>query len=145
MPTLVEYNLPILEKNPPIPIETILYSDFEKSNTKYDIIFQYSSIEHSGLGRYGDNIDPDGDIKTMDQIKKHLIDNGYLFWASPVNGIDYLGWNVHRVYGPIRLPILFNGFKEILWTPKSKENIMNNKKKDSLIIGQSLVILQKQI
>ena len=48
----------------------IHYDDFVKSNTTYDCIFSYSSTEHCGLGRYGDPLDPDGDLTAM----KHIYD-----------------------------------------------------------------------
>ena len=30
----------------------------------------FSSIEHSGLGRYGDALSPNGDIDAMQQVKE---------------------------------------------------------------------------
>ena len=41
-----------------------------KGMLQTDHAFCYSSIEHSGLGRYGDIIDPEGDFFTMRMIKK---------------------------------------------------------------------------
>ena len=38
----------------------------------YDVIISYSSLEHSGLGRYGDYLNPNGDLETMDEIYNHL-------------------------------------------------------------------------
>lgn len=66
-----------------------------------------NSIEHSGLGRYGDPLDPDGDIKTMGQIHRSLKPYSLLFLGIPV-GRDALTWNAHRVYGPRRLGLLFD-------------------------------------
>ena len=137
----IEYNLPKIEVNSPVEVQT--YKDFCKSSSKYDIIIQYSSIEHSGLGRYGDIIDPNADIKVMEEIYNHLDDTGLLLWGAPVNGIDFLGWNVHRVYGPLRLPLIFKNFEEIEWVPKSKKEIMSNKK-HSLICNQPLIVLRKK-
>lgn len=55
--TTVEYNVPKCSI-----IKTISYDDFvsQEKNT-YDLILSYSSIEHSGLGRYGDPINPNGE------------------------------------------------------------------------------------
>ena len=44
----------------------------ELSDNLYDIVIQYSSIEHSGLGRYGDYLDPEGDLKAMNDIYDNL-------------------------------------------------------------------------
>ena len=109
--TTVEYNVPQCNHN---KISTLSYSDFQKQSQKYDIIVTYSSIEHSGLGRYGDPLDPNGDLKTMETIREHLKPEGLLFWGAPV-GRDALCWNAHRIYGSLRLAKIFKGFKELDW------------------------------
>ena len=114
------------------------FTNFKNTSNLYDCIVTYSSVEHSGLGRYGDPLDPDGDIKTMKDIYKNLKKDGILIWGAPV-GKDKLVWNAHRIYGKIRLPILFKNFKELYWD-YDKETIINN---DSGII-QPIVILKKK-
>ncbi|VDD85998.1 unnamed protein product, partial [Enterobius vermicularis] len=76
---------------------------------KFDFIISFSSIEHSGLGRYGDPLDPIGDIREMQKIWCLLKDNGLVFLGLPT-GIDSIYFNVHRIYGEIRLPMMFEGF-----------------------------------
>ena len=110
--TTIEYNVPIC--NHPI-LKTISYNNFCESSDKYDVIISYSSIEHSGLGRYGDPLNPNGDIETMEQIYKSLNDGGLCFVGFPV-GKDYLVWNAHRIYGEIRLKLMFlDKFIELEW------------------------------
>jgi hypothetical protein len=109
--TTVEYNPPVC--NHP-DIQIISYDEFVNSSQVYDIIISYSSIEHSGLGRYGDDIDPAGDLNAMEAFYNHLIPNGLLFLGVPV-GKDAVVWNAHRIYGNIRLPILLKGFQELEW------------------------------
>ena len=109
--TTIEYNTPILKTN---KLKTIDYFDFEKTDIKYDCIISYSSIEHSGLGRYGDPLDPNGDLKSMDVIFNHLNPDSLLLFGAPF-GKDALVWNVHRVYGNKRLPLLFAKFTELEW------------------------------
>lgn len=110
--TTVEYNTPIC--NHPA-LKTMSYVDFCKSSAKYDAVFSYSSIEHSGLGRYGDPLNPNGDIETMERIYSSLTDGGYCFLGIPV-GKDHLVWNAHRIYGEKRLKLIFlDKFKEIEW------------------------------
>lgn len=117
--TTVEYNKPFCEHN---IIKTITYDDFCKSSEKYDAIFSYSSIEHSGLGRYGDPLNPNGDIDAINIIHKSLIDNGHLFLGVPV-GRDVIVWNAHRVYGPSRLELLLKGFEQLEWIGLDKSYI----------------------
>jgi hypothetical protein len=119
--TTVEYNVPEVEYN---NLNAISYWDFQKTSNMYDCIITYSSVEHSGLGRYGDPLDPNGDIKTMQDIHKNLITNGILIWGAPV-GHDALVWNAHRIYGKIRMPVLFNGFRELEWIDVDKNSILN--------------------
>ncbi len=107
--TTVEYNDPQFSHK---KIATLAYTEFETSRSRFDAVVSYSSIEHSGLGRYGDPLDPDGDKRAMESIHRSLKDNGILFWGAPV-GHDVLVWNVHRIYGPVRLRYIFDGFKSL--------------------------------
>jgi hypothetical protein len=120
--TTIEYNVPDSH------YEKIDCKDyftfFENNDIPFDAIVSFSSIEHSGLGRYGDPLDPNGDLKTMDAIHKNLKEDGILIWGSPV-GKDALSWNVHRVYGKLRLPILFNKFTELEWFGCNKTVLLN--------------------
>jgi len=117
--TTVEYNTP----NCSDPrIKCISYDDFCSTDYQYDCVVSYSSIEHSGLGRYGDALNPNGDIETMEQVHKKLIDNGLFIWGAPV-GQDALVWNAHRIYGPRRLPVLFEKFHELAWFGFNKNDL----------------------
>jgi len=120
--TTIEYNVPesSYEK-----IKCKDYFDFfEQNSDVFDSIVSFSSIEHSGLGRYGDPLDPDGDMKTMQVIHKNLKKDGILIWGAPV-GNDSLVWNAHRVYGPLRLPLLLSNFTQLSWYGVSKEILFN--------------------
>jgi hypothetical protein len=73
-------------------------------------VWCYSTLEHDGLGRYTDPINPYGDFQTMIKISCMLKPGGLLFLAVPTNKYDAIHFNLHRVYGPIRLPILYRYF-----------------------------------
>ena len=119
--TTVEFNVPLSENE---KIKTIHYNEFCNSEELYDVIITYSSIEHTGLGRYGDPLDPDGDMKVMDNIHKKLKYDGILFWGAPI-GADCVCFNAHRIYGKIRFPVLFEKFIILDWIGCDK-NILNN-------------------
>jgi hypothetical protein len=106
---VVDYNKPICDHN---RIEVLSHDEAKSRNIKADAAFSYSSFEHDGLGRYGDPINPDGDIIAMQEARERLKEDGLLFLGVPL-GRDCLYWNAHRVYGPIRLPMLLNGFQPI--------------------------------
>jgi hypothetical protein len=56
-------------------------------------------VEHIGLGRYGDPIDPDGDLKAMDELIRVLAPSGMLLFVVPV-GKPRICFNAHRIYDP---------------------------------------------
>lgn len=122
--TTVEYNVPIC--NDP-RITCISYEEFSTLKYEYDAIFSYSSIEHSGLGRYGDKLDPYGDFKSLLNIRESLKYGGLLYLGIPV-GKDSVVFNAHRVYGYHRLNIvnkIFGG-KYIDWICDIKESYLDN-------------------
>ncbi|NEU06809.1 DUF268 domain-containing protein [Flavihumibacter sp. R14] len=57
------------------------------------------TIEHIGLGRYGDPLDPDGDIKAINELKRVTALNGNLLLVVPV-GKQKIMFNAHRIYDP---------------------------------------------
>ena len=54
-------------------------------------------IEHVGLGRYGDALDPQGDRKAMAELSRVLAPGGVFLFATPV-GRPRTVFNAHRIY-----------------------------------------------
>ena len=67
-------------------------------------------IEHLGLGRYGDSIDPRGDFKFVEELRRCLKPGGKLVLSMPVAIRDRLVFNAHRVYSPASISALTTGF-----------------------------------
>ena len=107
--TLVEYQS--VTSNHP-KLKTTTAASFEADNKLFDGAVSISSIEHSGLGRYGDLLDPDGDLKTMRTLFNKLKKDSLYYLAVPI-GIDQILWNAHRVYGRHRFPLLVAGFEVV--------------------------------
>ena len=57
------------------------------------------SLEHFGLGRYGDPIDPEACFKCFDNIQKKMKTGGKLYISLPI-GKERLEFNAHRVFYP---------------------------------------------
>ena len=57
------------------------------------------AVEHFGLGRYGDPIDPDGPFKMMRALTRVLRPGGRAYFSVPV-GRERLEFNAHRVFSP---------------------------------------------
>jgi len=63
-------------------------------------------IEHVGLGRYGDPLDPEGTRKAAQELIRVLAPGGNLFLAAPV-GRPKLCFNAHRIHSAEALCELF--------------------------------------
>ncbi len=77
----------------------------------FDFIASFSSLEHSGLGRYNDPLDPYGDFKEVQKLRCLLKDDGLFYLGFEIATVDKLVFNAHRIYGPIRLPLVTAGFR----------------------------------
>jgi len=58
------------------------------------------TVEHVGLGRYGDEIDPIGDIKAMKELQRVVAQGKHLLFVVPIGGENKIHFNAHRVYKP---------------------------------------------
>jgi hypothetical protein len=56
-------------------------------------------VEHIGLGRYGDPIDPDGTRKACAELVRVLAPGGDLYLSVPI-GRERVEFNAHRVFSP---------------------------------------------
>lgn len=102
------------------------------------MIFAVAALDHDGLGRYGDPLAPDGDLLTMDWLRRLVktreererereereakegkvrkgkgrgkVEAGVMILTAPI-GPDLLVWNLERRYGKIRLPLLLEGWE----------------------------------
>jgi glycosyltransferase involved in cell wall biosynthesis len=55
------------------------------------------TIEHVGLGRYGDTLDPKGDKKAIEELIRVTRPGGTILFASPI-GKEKIMFNAHRIY-----------------------------------------------
>lgn len=67
-------------------------------------------IEHIGLGRYGDQLDPDGDLKAVEELKRVIAPGGNLLFVTPT-GKARLMFNGHRIYSFSQILKMFDGFE----------------------------------
>jgi len=82
----------------------------------FDTVFSFSSIEHSGLGRYGDPITPFGDLEATAQVWCMVKNGGYFILGVPVSEDGEtcsVIWNAHRIYGSARLQHLTANWRVI--------------------------------
>ena len=89
--------------------EEFLHGGFRRESSLYDFGFSFSSLEHDGLGRYGDPLNPVGDLEAVAQAACLLKPGGLFFLGVPTMD-DHVVWNEGRVYGHRRLALLFAPF-----------------------------------
>lgn len=74
------------------------FSKYNFSRTDHcDSLSCLHALEHFGLGRYGDPIDPDGHIKGLNNLHK-LLKKGGIFYFSVPMGPQRIEFNAHRVF-----------------------------------------------
>lgn len=100
----VDYNEPIVCSGIDW-IESKSVAQFSTEVGTYDLLLSFSGIEHSGLGRYGDPINPDADIEAVAQMHRALAPGGYLLLAIPTSTHTntQVPGNPHRIYGRDRI------------------------------------------
>jgi len=67
-------------------------------------------VEHIGLGRYGDPLDPEGTTKAMGELARVLAPQGHLYFSVPV-GKPRTCFNAHRVLDPQQVLDWFQGLE----------------------------------
>ena len=65
-----------------------------------DSISSLHAIEHFGLGRYGDAVDPAGHIKGFRNMLRMLKTGGNLYISFPIGKQNEVHFNAHRVFHP---------------------------------------------
>ena len=102
-----------------------------------DLIVSFSSLEHSGLGRYGDALNPDGDRDAIAQAWCLLRPGGLLVLGVPMSCADRgeTVFNAHRIYGYERLAYVAANFElgGFVGSACRKE------------LGQPMVVLRKPV
>jgi SAM-dependent methyltransferase len=82
--------------------EVCLNTDISNLSLEFgaiDMVVSLHSIEHIGLGRYGDRFDPEGDKRAIEKIIQALPPGGRFIFSVPVTlGKPCLAFNAHRIY-----------------------------------------------
>ena len=78
----------------------------------FDAVISFSSLEHSGMGRYGDLLNPWGDLMTMARAWCVTREGGRAFVGVPT-GPDEIRFNEARIYGPLLYSHLFANWKQV--------------------------------
>lgn len=67
-------------------------------------------VEHIGLGRYGDALDPFGSEKAIAELKRIVKVGGVILFSLPVDDENKIYFNAHRAFTRDYILDLFHGF-----------------------------------
>ena len=70
-----------------------------KSKKRFEIVTSLHTLEHIGLGRYGDPIDPMGHIKAFSALAKMTLPKGQLVVSFPIDSQTRVEFNGQRMVG----------------------------------------------
>lgn len=112
---------------PLLNIENLECSHVDLTNLPFDSnsidsLSCMHTLEHIGLGRYGDPLDCDGDIKSANELARILTSGGNLLVVVPV-GRSMIAFNAHRIYSYRQVLDLFPSLqlKQYALIPDSHE------------------------
>lgn len=88
-----------------------LQGDLMQANPAWDAIADSVSslhaLEHFGLGRYGDTIDPNGHIVGFRNLSRMVEPGGKLYVGLPIGSVTQVFFNAHRIFAPTEPPTWF--------------------------------------
>ncbi|MGQ9695862.1 MAG: class I SAM-dependent methyltransferase [Thermodesulfobacteriota bacterium] len=65
----------------------------------FDVVLSLCALEHFGLGRYGDNMDWQGDQKAFAEMRRVLKPKGRLIFSTTIHQAEpAIAFNAHRIY-----------------------------------------------
>ena len=102
----IDYRPPVAEL-PGLRCEAGDILDLKAADASIDSLSSLHVIEHIGLGRYGDPIDPEGSRKAAAQLVRVLARGGRLYISTPV-GRERVCFNAHRVFAPETVLSMFS-------------------------------------
>jgi SAM-dependent methyltransferase len=97
-------------------------------------------VEHVGLGRYGEPIDPDADLQAIDELKRVVAPGGSLLFVVPVGAQPRLVFNAHRIYS---IPMVLEAFADA-FSLRELALIPDDPADGDLVLDPSEALVQRQ-
>ena len=117
----------------PLDIQVDNYYFIQSDATELDGICDESleslsalcSLEHFGLGRYGDDIDPEACFKCIKALQRKIKKGGRAYISVPI-GKEHLEFNAHRVFRAKTIADAFDEMKLVEFSSCYINNIERN-------------------
>lgn len=139
-------NLPVVLNNLVFKQGTITKLPF--TDNQLNSLSTLHVFEHIGLGRYGDDIDPNGHIAAARELQRVMAPGGTLYLSVPV-GRERLCYDAHRIFHPQTILDLFPKMKlnefYLIDDKGDKVTLESNfLKAEACSFGCGIFILEKQ-
>jgi SAM-dependent methyltransferase len=99
----------------PVINEEVLTVDAKNTGikaNKYDAVLSLCSLEHFGLGRYGDEFDMEADTKGFAEMRRVLKPGGVIIFTTTITQNEPAIWfNAHRIYSHAQIRAFCDGMQ----------------------------------
>jgi hypothetical protein len=119
-------------------------TDLPIDDNSVESISSLCVVEHIGLGRYGDCIDPFGSEKAIAELKRVVTVGGVVLLSVPVDRANTVYFNAHRAFTREYVLSLFAGFKLLEEKYQYGYDIVDTYSEDSGF-GTGLFMFKKEI
>jgi SAM-dependent methyltransferase len=97
--------------------ETVVTCDAKKltfAENTFELVVSLCTVEHIGLGRYGDEFDLDGDRAALQEIIRVLKPGGHLVFSTNITRAQpSIAYNAHRIYSHEMIKKLCEGLTPV--------------------------------
>lgn len=101
---------PIAVKIPNLTVQRDDLLNLPFADNFWESVSSLHVVEHIGLGRYGDSLDPQGTQKACAELTRILKPAGRLYFSVPI-GWQRICFNAHRVFNPQTILDYFSSLK----------------------------------
>jgi SAM-dependent methyltransferase len=100
----------------PVPLESLKFEEgsileLPFADASQPSVSSLCVVEHIGLGRYGDPLDPEGTVKAVEELKRIVQPGGDLYLSVPIDDVNRIYFNAHRAFCETYLEKLFAPFE----------------------------------
>ena len=85
-------------------------TDLPFHSNSVEFLISMCVVEHVGLARYGDQIDPLGSVKAFQEITRVIRSGGHFLFSVPLSHREGLLFNAHRIFSKPQVLMMLDEF-----------------------------------